>query len=222
MLVQELNTCQFPIRQQGEEMKTLTKNFLAAGILTGMVFLNLSCGPKAFTKGEYDNPEKENLLNDAFSETDMQKMVQKLVASLAASRPIVKAKKPPIVMVTKLENKTSEHIDTQSIMDMVKVELGRTGAVAFVDKEARGDVAAEYEYQDSGMMDKSTQKTKGKQIGADYILNGRLDQIVQEVGQDKTVYYKVTLYLTNLSTNVSEWQDHDQIRKVFQKRRISM
>ena len=124
---------------------------------------------------------------------------------------IAKAQVPPVVMVTKLENKTDEHIDTQSIMDMVKVELGKTGAVQFVDKEAREDVAAEYQYQGSGMMDAGSVHSKGKQIGADYILNGRLDSIVQEVGKDKTVYYKITLYLTNLNTNVSVWQDQDQL-----------
>ncbi len=192
--------------------------FAVAGI-----FSLTSCGPKAFTKGDYDsNVENENNLNDLFSETDMQKMVHKLVTSLSASRPIQKAQKPPVVIVTKLENKTSEHIDTQSIMDMVKVELSKTGNIAFVDKEARGDVAAEYEYDNSGMVDKSTAKGPGKQIGADYVLNGRLDQIVQEVGKDKTVYYKMTLNLTNKSTNISEWADHDQIRKIYKKRRISM
>ena len=181
-----------------------------------------SCGPRAFTKGDYDDPEKENLLNDSFSETDMQHMAKVLVASMVASRPIAKADKPPVVMVTKLENKTDEHIDTQSIMDMVKVELGRSGAVAFVDKENREDAAKEYEYQNSGMMDQTTVHSKGKQTGADFVLNGRLDSIVQEVGKDKTVYYKITLYLTNLNTNVSVWQDHDQVRKAFKKRRVSM
>ena len=180
------------------------------------------CGPRAFTKGDYEDPEKQNLLNDQFSETDMQHMAEKLVNSMVASRAIARAQTPPIVMVTKLENKTDEHIDTQSIMDMIKVKLGRTGAVQFVDKEARGDVANEYEYQNSGMMDEKTIHSKGKQIGADFILNGRLDSIVQEVGKDKTVYYKVTLYLTNLNTNVSVWQDQDQIRKVFEKHHISM
>jgi penicillin-binding protein activator len=192
-----------------------------SALLVCLLYMS-ACGPRVFTKGDYDDVEKENLLNDQWSETDMQKMVKKLVDSMAASRSIAKSQKPPIVMVTKLENKTDEHIDTQSITDMIKVELGRSGAVQFVDKEAREDVAKEYEYQASGMMDKTSQKSKGKQIGADYILNGRLDSIVKEVGKDKTVYYKLTLNLTNLSTNVSAWQDHDQIRKQFKKRRISM
>lgn len=181
-----------------------------------------SCGPRAFTKGDYEDPEKVNLLNDQFSESDMQHMAKTLVDSMVASRPIAKATKPPVVMVTKLENKTDEHIDTQSIMDMVKVQLGKSGAVAFVDKEAREDVSKEYDYQNSGAMDQTTIHSKGKQVGADYILNGRLDSIVQEVGKDKTVYYKITLYLTNLNTNVSVWQDHDQVRKAYKKRRISM
>ncbi len=192
-------------------------------IMAGLCTLALTdCGPRAFTKGDYDDPDKVNLLNDQFSESDMQAMVKKLVDSLIASRPIAKAQTPPIVMVTKLENKTDEHIDTQSIMDMVKVDLAKTGAVQFVDKEARGDVATEYEYQNSGMVDAKTAKSKGRQIGADYILNGRLDSIVQEVGKDKTVYYKITLNLTNLSTNISVWQDQDQIRKIFKKHHISM
>lgn len=201
------------------KFKVITASLLA---LMGTISIS-SCGPTAFTKGSYDNPENENLLNDLFSETDMQKMVKKLVGSLVASKPVVKAQKPPIVMVTKLENKTEEHIDTQSIMDMVKVELAKSGSVAFVDKEARDDVAKEYDYHNnSGMVDKTTAKGPGKQIGADYILNGRLDQIIQEVGKDKTVYYKITLNLTNLNTNISEWQDHDQIRKIYKKRRVSM
>jgi uncharacterized protein (TIGR02722 family) len=191
-------------------------------VLTLTLFALASCGPRAFTKGDYEDPEKVNLLNDQFSESDMQHMAKTLVTSLVASKPIAKAAQPPIVMVTKLENKTDEHIDTQSIMDMVKVELGRSGAVAFVDKENRDEASKEYEYENAGTTTKESAKSKGGQTGVDYILNGRLDSIVQEIGKDKTVYYKVTLYLTNLKTNISVWQDHDQIRKAFKKHHISM
>ena len=181
-----------------------------------------ACGPKAFVKGEYDDVESENNMNDLWSETDMQKVVADLVAGMTQHQSIANAKRPPIVMVTKLQNKTNEHIDTQNIMDMVRVELGRGGRVSFVDKEAREDVADEYAYQNSGMMDETTKKGPGGQIGADFIINGRLDSIVQEVGKDKTVYYKVTLNLTNLKTNVITWSDYKQIRKKFRKRSVGL
>jgi uncharacterized protein (TIGR02722 family) len=128
----------------------------------------------------------------------------------------------PIVMVTNLQNKTSEHIDTQSIMDMVRVELTNSGRVAFVDKEAREDISKEYDYQSSGMVSDETKKTKGGQIGADFIINGRLDSIVQEIGKEKTVYYKLTLNMTNLKTGIIAWTNHKEIRKAYKKKSVGL
>ena len=187
-------------------------------ICSMLLSLGLSgCGEKAFVKGNYDDVNRENLLNDQWSETDMQKAVNDLVSSMLNHPTISNAKTPPVVMVTGLQNKTSEHIDTQSIMDMVRVDLMNGGKVAFVDKEARQDVADEYNYQNSGMVGETTKKGPGGQIGADFIINGRIDSIVQEVGKDKTVYYKLTLNLTNLKTNLINWSSYKQIRKTFKK-----
>jgi PBP1b-binding outer membrane lipoprotein LpoB len=80
----------------------------------------------------------------------------------------------------------------------------------------------EYNYQASGRMAKGSQKGPGKQIGADFILNGRLDSIVQEVGKDKTVYYKVTLNLTDLETGMIAWSNQKQIRKIYKKKSIGL
>lgn len=193
------------------------KKFFLLGALTSLL---ASCGPKAFVKGEYDDVNRENLLNDQWSETDMQNAVKDLVSSMNNHPVIANAKTPPLVMVTGLQNKTSEHIDTQSIMDMVRVELMRQGRVAFVDKEARQDIADEYNYQNSGMVSGETKKGPGGQEGADFIINGRLDSIVQEVGKDKTVYYKLTLNLTNLKSSRITWSDQKQIRKNFRKKSV--
>lgn len=182
----------------------------------------IGCGPKAFVKGQYDDVNKENLLNDQWSETDMQNAVKDLVGSLVQHPAVAGAKIMPIVVVTGLQNKTSEHIDTQSIMDMVTVELTNSGKVAFVDKAARQDITEEYDYQGSGVVSGATQKGPGGQVGADYILNGRLDSIVQEVGKEKTVYYKLTLNLTNLKTSIITWTNHKQIRKAYTKKSIGL
>lgn len=180
------------------------------------------CSPKAFVKGKYDDPERENLMNDQWSETDMQNVVRDLVASMIAHPAIGTAKAPPTVMVTNLQNKTSEFIDTQSIMDMVRVELSKTGKTQFIDKEARGDISEEYKYQNSGVVSEESKKGPGGQIGADFIVNGRIDSMTQEVGKDKTVYYKVTLNLTNLKTSVIAWTDHKQIRKAYRKKSVGL
>ena len=89
------------------------------------IFALSACGPRQFVKGKYDdNVEDTNLLTDKWSETDMQHAVKELVTSAVAHPTISNAKRPPIVMVTRLQNKTSEHIDTQSITDMFTVVVG--------------------------------------------------------------------------------------------------
>ena len=191
-------------------------------VVAGAALLLTSCGPKAYVKGQYDDPQRENLMNDQWSETDMQVSVKTMVGSLVSHQSIANANKMLIVMVTNLQNKTSEHIDTQSIMDMVRVELTNSGRVAFVDKEAREDISKEYDYQGSGMVSDETKKTKGGQIGADFIINGRLDSIVQEVGKEKTVYYKLTLNLTNLKTGIIAWTNHKEIRKAYKKKSVGL
>jgi uncharacterized protein (TIGR02722 family) len=198
------------------------KNFLKSLAMLSLLIGFTGCGPQAFVKGQYDDVNRENLLNDQWSETDMQKAVQDMVQSLINSAAISGAKKMPVVMVTNLQNKTSEHIDTQSIMDMVRVELSKSGKVGFIDKEARQDISDEYSYQNSGMVSKETKKGPGGQVGADFIINGRLDSIVQEVGKDKSVYYKLTLNLTNLHTSMISWTDQKQIRKTFKKKTIGL
>jgi penicillin-binding protein activator len=190
--------------------------------LMGLVLALTSCGPKAFVKGQYDDVEKQNLMNDQWSETDMQVVVKSMVESLTKHPSVAAAKAPPDVIVTGLQNKTSEHIDTQSIMDMIRVELTNSGKVSFLDKEARKDISDEYDYQNSGMVSKETKKSAGSQIGADFIINGRMDSIVQEVGKDKSVYYKLTLNLTNIKTSRIVWTDQKQIRKTFKKKSIGL
>lgn len=195
---------------------------LILGMLLLTSFILVSCGPKAFIKGDYDDVNRENLLNDQWSETDMQNAVKDLVASMMVHPAINAAKAPPVVMVTGLQNKTSEHIDTQSVMDMIRVEITKSGKVAFIDKEARQDISDEYSYQNSGAVSADTKKGPGGQVGSDYIINGRLDSIVQEVGKEKTVYYKLTLNLTNLKSGIIAWTDHKQIRKAFKKKSIGL
>lgn len=201
-------------------MKLLIKNLSLISVL--LLFVS-ACGHRQFANGKYDeNVESENLMTDQWSETDMQVAVKSLVESAVKHPAINNARRPPVVMVTRLQNKTSEHIDTQSITDMVTVELVNSGKVQFVDKAAREDMQEEYDYQADGNMSRETMKSKGNQTGADLILNGRIDSIVQEVGKNKTVYYKITLNMTNLSTGLITWTNQKQIRKVFRKQRVGL
>ena len=112
--------------------------------------------------------------------------------------------------------------NTARTIEASRSSVANSGKVSFLDKEARKDISDEYDYQNSGMVSKETKKSAGSQIGADFIINGRMDSIVQEVGKDKSVYYKLTLNLTNIKTSRIVWTDQKQIRKTFKKKSIGL
>ena len=181
------------------------------------------CSNRQFTKGEYDDVNEVRLLDDKFNEADVTALAEEMIKSMAAHPIFVDAKVPPVVQVEMVRNKTSEHIDTKAITDSVRTALIKTGKVRFSNKEDRETVNEEIDYQQqSGRVRKDTQKRRDGSIGADYALTGDLISNVQEVGNRKLVYYRLTLNLTNLTTSLIEWSEEKPIRKRFKKRSVGM
>lgn len=191
-------------------------------VAVAMVLLQGCGGPKAFTKGEYDDPTRVELLDDKFNESDMQQMADTVIKAMASCAYIAKAPKPPVVIVERVQNRTQEHIDTVSMTDMIRTALIKTGKVRFVNKEERGTVDEEMTYHESGNVSGPTAKRRGKQIGADYILSGALATNIQEVGSDKFIYYKLTMNLTSLETTTIDCVEEKQVRKKYKKRSIGL
>jgi len=195
-----------------------------AVLLSALLVLSQSgCGgDKAFTKGSYDDPTRVELLDDKFNEADMQQMADTVVKEVVACDYVMKSAKPPVVIVTKVQNRTEEHIDTQSITDKVATALIKTAKVRFLDKSARGDIEDEYSYGEGGNVDPVTAKRRGKQMGADYILNGAISTNIQQVGNDKYIYYKLNVNLTNLETSTIDCPVEKELRKKFRKRSVGL
>ncbi len=196
---------------------------LAISILVGGLVLSSGCGgPKAFTKGEYDDPTRVELLDDKYNEADMQQMADTIIRAMVACNYVSNAPKPPVVIVEKVQNRTEEHIDTVALTDKIRTSLIKTGKVRFVNKEARGTLDEEYDYNAGGNVSGPTQKKRGSQIGADYILNGAIATNVQQVGDQKFIYYKLTMNLTNLDTSTIDCTEEREIRKKYTKKSIGL
>ena len=193
-------------------------------VCLGMVLLSAALagcfGPRAFTRGEYADPNEIVLLDDKWSQSDMQLVAKTMISSLSAwAREQDSAEKPAVVLETP-KNKTAEHIDMQMLYDHIKTEMIRTGKLTVLDKAARGEIAQEYEYQGSGYVDPNQAQGPGQQKAAQYLLGGVITSIVQQVGRDKMIYYKATFELTDIKTTEIVWTDHKEIAKPFKKRSI--
>ncbi|NBD14156.1 MULTISPECIES: penicillin-binding protein activator LpoB [Corallococcus] len=196
-------------------------------LLSALVAVSLAgcAGPRAFTRGTYEDPNTIEMLGDRFNENDLQLIAKKMAESLASSPRFAQAppqgQSLPIVLVGKLRNSTSEHIDMRSLADKIQTALAQTGRFALVDQAARQDIAEEYEYQQSGYVNPNAAKAPGQQASVDFLMTGDLASIIQEVGRDKLVYYKMTAKLNDVRTGTLAWTDEKQIRKKFEKQGVS-
>ncbi|MFM8269508.1 MAG: penicillin-binding protein activator LpoB, partial [Pseudomonadota bacterium] len=147
----------------------MRNRFLLSLWLYPLFMLLASCGSKQFTQGKYDDLNEERLLDDQFNESDMKRIADSMIESLSTSQILGEKRKPPIVLVTLVKNKTEEHIDMKSMTDKIRTALIKSGKFKFTEKEAREEIAGEVQYQEqSGYVDASTARKKGKQIGAEY------------------------------------------------------
>lgn len=199
----------------------MNKLVLATTISLAIVALS-GCTNKSVVRYGDATAVETNDIN--FGSTDLQTVAGQMTDSLLLS-PVVgtlTANTRPIIFVESLKNKTSEHIDTESITDSISTKLLRSGKFRFVDM---GRVAAAREQMDfqqsSGMVDASKAVAFGKQVGAQYMLYGNLASIVKSNKDKSDVYYKFTLRLMDLQSGLVEWADETEIRKTKGKEYIS-
>jgi len=188
--------------------------------LAAITLVTSACGPKAFTKGEYNDPNEVNLLDDKFNENDMQLLSNSLADQVIKSDEVRDLKAKPLIMVGRVNNRTSEHIDMKMLTDRMRTALIKTNKFRFSDKEARDELSEEYEYQAGGNVDQKTAVKRGNQLGVEYIITGELGSNIQQVGKDKLVFYRLNMNLINVKTNVIEWSGDREIRKKYRKRNV--
>lgn len=191
-------------------------------ILIGVAGLSLSvlagCANKPVVR--YGDAAAVETTDINFGSTDLQTIAKKMTESLIQS-PVVgtmTANSRPIVFVDSVKNKTSEHIDTESLTDSISTQLLRSGKFRFVDMTKVTAVREQLNFQnEGGLVDPTKAVQFGKQVGAEYMLYGNLSSIVKTNADKSDVYYKFTMRLMDLESGLVEWADESEIRKTKSK-----
>ncbi|MFZ5757446.1 MAG: penicillin-binding protein activator LpoB [Pseudomonadota bacterium] len=167
-------------------------------------------------KVSYGDAQAVETVNTDFGSTDLQTIAGTLADQMLAFPPVVQvtAQRRPVIFVDKIKNKTTEHIDMESVTDTIQTKVINSGKFRFVDMTAIKQVQEQLDYQtESGNVDAKTAVRLGQQIGAEYMLYGNMSSIVKNAGNTKDVYYKFTLKLMHLQSGIVEWQGEKEIRK---------
>lgn len=121
--------------------------------------------------------------------------------------------KKPVVIVGLVRNKSHEHIDAELFTNEIEKALVKSQSARVVQGgEMRNELRAERaDQQENASL--STMKKFGLEAGADYMLQGSINSIVDAHKRNKVVYYQIDLTLTNIQTNEKVWFGEKKIKK---------
>lgn len=155
--------------------------------------------------------------NDTDSRLVAQEMVQDVLSRNWLSNFTRKKGKPPTVIVGLVRNLSHEHINTRTFISDIERELINSGDVNFVASAGeRQEIRSERKDQDLNASE-ATRKAMGQETGADFMLQGTINSIVDAASGEQARFYQVDLNLIDLASNRKVWVGQKKIKKTIAK-----
>ncbi len=181
--------------------------------------LPLGCTPGF--EGEYEDPAKQEIIDDKWNETDAHKTAEKMIKGMVRGEWLKEFRKlkgtRPVIVLSEVENRTEEHLDVKTLTEFIRDEMIKSKQVKFVSAKLRNKILQELDYQSSGSVNQNTAKKRGRHVGADFILSGSVSSQVHTQGEIRTVSYFTNLTLTSIETAIIEWSEKYEIKKKFRR-----
>jgi len=128
----------------------------------------------------------------------------------------------PVVVIGQIRNLSTEHLNTQTFINDIQRVLINSGKVEFVaNSEERKQLRNEVNDQ-SGNSTDETAKERGQEIGADIMLTGTINSIVDQSGGEQVKFYQVDLELTDLQSHKKLWIGNKKIKKFIEKSALKL
>ena len=194
------------------------KSIIFASVLLSSAMLFDSCkGTQQVTRVDANTIID---LSGRWNETDSRLVAEEMVSDMMLRPWLVEFEKAtgkrPVFVVGIVKNKSHEHIAVETFIKDIEKSVLNIGKVRLVTAgEAREELRKERADQNEFATPSSTAKW-GKELGADFILQGVLNSIVQENGKQKVVFYQTDMELTNMETNEKVWIGDKKIKKVIE------
>lgn len=186
-----------------------------------LLLIALVAGCAARTKVTRVSEEETIDLSGNWNDTDSRLVSQEMIAD-CLSRPwldefIAQTRKKPRVIVGTVRNRSHEHINTQTFVKDLERELTNSGRVVFVASREQREEIRQERMEQQLYASPETMKALGREYGADFMLQGQINTILDEAGGKRLKYYQVELELINLETNEKVWIGQKKIKKVVER-----
>jgi len=153
--------------------------------------------------------------NDTDSRLTANAMIEQMFGNAWAVNFEQRHQKKPVIVVGLINNKSHEHINTETFIKDLERAIVNNGSIRLVEagesREAlRRERAGQQEFASP-----ETAKKWGRELGADFMLQGTVNSIVDGYKRNQAVYYQIDLTLSNIETNERVWMGNKEIKKMI-------
>lgn len=190
----------------------IMKNIFTIFIASSFLFL-ASCAHKVSRINPTETPDISGNWNYTDSRLTAEEMISQSLTGKWLGEHVQTKGKKPVIIVGFVTNKSHEHIEAETFMNDLEKSFITTEKVGLVQSgKKREEMRGEKSDQQTNAS-VSTLKKFGLEKGADYILQGSINSIVDAFKRKKTVTYQIDLMLTNIETNEVVWIGDKKISK---------
>jgi uncharacterized protein (TIGR02722 family) len=170
------------------------------------------------------NVDEVKDLSGAWNDTDSrlvsEEMIQDVLSRAWLQDYTGARKKQPNVIVGEIRNLSHEHINLNTFVSDMERALINSGKVHFVaSRTERDDVREERKDQDTHASE-ATRKAMGQELGADFMLKGAINTIIDLSGSTQVRYYQVDLNLISMADNRIVWLGQKKIKKLVKRSNV--
>lgn len=195
-------------------MHTMRIPFKVIFSLLTVLILAGSCTKKTVTRV---SPDQQIDLSGRWNDVDSRLVAEEMAKDMI-NRPwrndfISRNNKKPTIIVGVISNKSHEHIDALTFIKDLERECINTGTIRVVQNAEFREKLREERADQQQFASPETQKRWGRELGADYMVFGTINSIVDSEGKRKVVFYQINLELADLETNELVWIGDKKIKK---------
>jgi PBP1b-binding outer membrane lipoprotein LpoB len=123
----------------------------------------------------------------------------------------------PTVIVGAVRNRSHEHIDAETFIKDMERTLINSGKVDFVANKGERDQLREEKADQAANASVETRNQAGEESGAELMLLGTINSIVDKEGGKSVVFYQVNLELVSIESGRKLWIGDKKIKKYVTK-----
>ena len=187
-------------------------------IFIGLSILTLAgCGGTKVSRKDVDETiDLSGAWNDSDSRMVSKAMIDDMLDQRWLRNFTKKNRKPPTVIVGRIRNLSHEHINVNTFVGDIERAMVNSGEVEFVaSRDERDDIREERKDQDLHASEK-TRKAMGNEAGADFMLKGSINTIIDAEKRTQVRYYQIDLTLISMVDNRKVWVGQKKIKKLVE------